>query len=103
MPWLIGSKRRNMCVAAIFYGAWCIYWIVITAFDIGDAGVAAHLALALTGIPTALVSLYLPNGSMLAVLVAATLGLIQWVLFTGWISGEPPVKLSTDQDEPDDL
>jgi hypothetical protein len=103
VPWLIGSKKRNMRVAAFFYGAWCIFWIVTAAFGIGEAREGAHLALAITGIPIALASLYLPHASMLGILVAAAAGLIQWVLFTGWISGEPPVKLSTDQDEPDDL
>lgn len=92
-----------MRVAAFFYGAWCIFWIVTAAFGIGEAREGAHLALAITGIPIALASLYLPHASMLGILVAAAAGLIQWVLFTGWISGEPPVKLSTDQDEPDDL
>ncbi len=62
------------------YGAWVILNIVITVFQIGDAGVNAHLALIFTGLPTSLLSLLAPHGTLVAVLIAGVLGLAQWSL-----------------------
>jgi len=72
-----------MSRAAIFtaagYGAWVIVNVFITVLQIGDAGVNAHLALLFTAPPASLLSLLLPNGTLLAVVAAAALGLAQWV------------------------
>jgi len=38
------------------------------------------LALMVTGLPISLLSLYLPNGSLVAVLTAGLLGWVQWVV-----------------------
>jgi hypothetical protein len=92
-----------MRIAAFFYGAWCIFWTATALTNIGEAREGAHLVLALTGAPAALASLYLQHASMLGTIAAGLLGLVQWVLVTGWISGEPPVVLSTSKDTNDDL
>jgi hypothetical protein len=61
------------------YSAWVILCVVMTVFHIGDGGTAAHLALVFTGPPAAILSLYLPNGSLIGVSAAGVLGLAQWV------------------------
>jgi hypothetical protein len=72
-----------MSRAAVFtaggYGAWVVLCVLITVLQIGDAGVNAHLALLFTAPPTSLLSLLLPNGTLLAVLAAGALGIAQWV------------------------
>ena len=76
--------------AALFYGAWCIFWILAAAANVGETRIGAHLVLALTGVPSSLVSLYLPHASTLGIVVAAALGLAQWVMVAGWVSGDRP-------------
>jgi hypothetical protein len=72
-----------MSRAAIFtaagYGAWVVLCVLITVLQIGDAGVNAHLALLFTAPPASLISLFLPNGTLLAVLAAGALGMAQWI------------------------
>jgi hypothetical protein len=63
------------------YGLWVLVNVFLTYFDIGDGGVASHLALLWTGAPASLLSLALPNGSLLGVLGAGVLGGVQWSLF----------------------
>ena len=60
--------------------------VLITVFDIGDAGVSAHLGLLFTGFPLSLLSLWLPNGTIVGVLGAGALGLIQWLGVTKLLS-----------------
>jgi hypothetical protein len=43
-----------------------------------EYGVASHLWLIISGLPSSLLSLTLPSGSLSAVLVAATLSWFQW-------------------------
>nr|BAJ06854.1 hypothetical protein [uncultured bacterium] len=72
--------KKGLSLFLLGYGAWIVLNIVITVFKVGDAGANAHLALTVTGLPISLLSLSLPNGSLVAVLVAGLLGLVQWVL-----------------------
>jgi len=69
---------RVTILVAAGYLAWVVVCVFITVLKIGDAGVNAHLALVFTGLPSALLSLVLPNGTLLAVLVAGLLGIVQW-------------------------
>ena len=98
MPRISAPKRRSMRIAAFFYGAWCIVWLLAAVTNVGEARIGAHLVLSLTGLPSALASLYLPHASMLGTVVAAALGWAQWVIVAGWVSGDPPVKLSAGQE-----
>jgi hypothetical protein len=77
---------RIPILIATGYAAWVVVCVLITVLKIGDAGANAHLALIFTGLPSALLSLIIPNGTLLAVLVAGTLGLIQWVAVAELIS-----------------
>lgn len=73
------------------YGLWVILNIAITVFEISDAGVNGHLSLVFTGLPGSLLSLFLPHGSLVAVIVAGLLGLLQWgfvARFWGNLRGE---------------
>lgn len=72
--------KKGLRLFLLGYGAWIVVNIIIAVFQIGDAGANAHLALMFTGLPTSLLSLYLQNGSLLAVFVAGMLGLLQWAL-----------------------
>jgi hypothetical protein len=71
-------KRRALLVVAVGYGLWTLLAVFITMFRIGDGGVSAHLGLLLTGFPLSLLSLWLPHGTMVGVLVAGVLGFVQW-------------------------
>ncbi len=62
--------KKTFVIVGGGYGAWVIFNILITIFNIGDAGVNAHLALLFTGLPTSLLSLLVPHGSLMAVLIA---------------------------------
>ena len=62
------------------YGVWLLLNIAITILQIGDGGVNAHLALIFTGFPASLLSLLAPHGSLVGVLIAGALGLVQWGL-----------------------
>ncbi len=103
MPWLTPSKRRHIRMAIAIYGAWAFAWVVYGAFCNGEAQIGAHLVLTLTGIPLSFASWYLPHASMLAIVVAAGLGLLQWALVTAWLSGTPPVVLSSSKEAKSDL
>jgi hypothetical protein len=70
--------------------------IAVAELNIGDGGVGSHLALAFTGMPSSLLSLYLPNGSMVATITAAILGFVQWVAVVAWWSTDEPVKVKDD-------
>lgn len=72
--------KKGFRLFLLGYGAWIVVNIIITVLKIGDAGANAHLALMFTGLPTSLFSLYLQNGSLVAVLAAGVLGLVQWAL-----------------------
>lgn len=68
---------------AKFYGAWALSLFVIAALGNsfsghGEYGVSTHLWLTITGLPLALLSWYVPNGTALGVLVAGLIGTIQW-------------------------
>ena len=89
------AEIRNAKAVAYIYGAWCLFCLVIAILNIGDGAVGAHLALAFTGMPLSLVSLYLPNASLQAAVVAAILGWIQWVTLVAWWSADDP-KASDD-------
>jgi len=64
------------------YAAWVVVCVLITVLKIGDAGANAHLALIFTGLPSALLSLIIPNGTLSAVLAAGLLGIVQWAAVT---------------------
>lgn len=72
--------KKGFRLFLLGYGAWIALNIFITVFKIGDAGANAHLALMFTGLPISLLTLYLQAGSLVAVLVAGLLGMIQWAL-----------------------
>ena len=72
--------KKGLSLLLLIYGAWICINILITVLKIGDAGANAHLALMFTGLPISLLSLYLPNGSLAAVLTAGLLGLVQWLV-----------------------
>ncbi|MDR2188174.1 MAG: hypothetical protein LBE62_08995 [Azonexus sp.] len=78
-------NRASLIVLA-GYGSWVLFAVFITIFRIGDAGVSAHLGLLFTGFPLSLLSLWLPNGTILGVLGAGALGLIQWLGVTKFFS-----------------
>ena len=81
---------RNTRAVAIVYGAWCLFWVVGALVNIGELRISAHLALAFTGMPLALASLYMPNASMGAIITAAVLGLAQWAALVAWWSTDEP-------------
>ncbi len=64
----------------LLYSGWVLWWLAITYFDVGDAGVPGHIWLVITGFPLSLVSLLLPHGLLSSVLAAGILGAIQWWL-----------------------
>jgi hypothetical protein len=70
-------------IVATIYGIWVCFWLAIAIYGAlftthGEFGVSAHLWLILTGLPISLLSLEVPNGSVLGVLVAGIFGLLQW-------------------------
>jgi hypothetical protein len=71
-------KRRALLVILI-YGGFALLALAVAASDPKLYMVDAHLTLLATGIPSSLLSLYLPHGSALGMVAAAVLGLIQWV------------------------
>ena len=71
---------RATFIVGITYTAWVVLAILGTVFNIGDGGVAAHLTLVFTGLPTSILSLYVPNGTLLGVIVAGALGCVQWIV-----------------------
>ena len=99
MPRLSTAKLKSMRVTAYAYGAWCVFWLLVAAIAGGEIQKGAHPLLAMTGMPMALVSLYMQHGSFAASSVAAMLGLVQWVVVAAWIGGNPPVHLSTPGDK----
>lgn len=99
VPRLSTVKMKSMRVTAYAYAAWCVFWLVAAAMAGGEIQKGAHPLLAMTGMPMALVSLYMQHGSLAASSVAAVLGLVQWVVVAAWIGGDPPVRLSTPGDE----
>ena len=69
---------------AKLYGGWSLLWLCCAGYGVlftnhGEFGVSAHLWLIISGLPLSLLSLQImPNGSVLAVLVAGLIGLLQW-------------------------
>ena len=68
---------------AKFYGAWALALLAIAALGNsfsghGEYGVSTHLWLTITGLPLSLLSWYVPNGTVLGVLVAGLIGTAQW-------------------------
>jgi hypothetical protein len=92
VPSIPGAVRRNVRGVAIVYGVWCLFWIVPALFNIGESTITGHLALAITGMPLALASLYLPNGTVQGLLMAAVLGLGQWTALVAWWSTDEVEK-----------
>jgi hypothetical protein len=78
--------KRNARITVYVYGAWSLLWIGVALSTVADARVGAHLWLLFTGTPLALLSLYLPHGSLQAIVAAGLLGLIQWVPVIAWWS-----------------
>lgn len=65
---------------AIYYGVWVLFCMLWALTGFGDSK-AAHLYLALTGLPLALLSLHIiPNGTLIATFAAGLIGLLQWCL-----------------------
>jgi len=71
---------------AIYYGAWAALWVAVAFFGNtfaghGEYGLTAQFVLSLTGLPFALLSWHFRfDGSAAATLMAAVIGLLQWVL-----------------------
>jgi len=68
---------------AKWYGAWALALLAIAALGNsfsghGEYGVSTHLGLTITGLPLSLLSWYIPNGTVLGVLVAGLIGTAQW-------------------------
>ena len=72
--------NKGLLILILVYGLWILINILITVLKIGDAGVNAHLSLIFTGLPSSLLSLLLPHGTLIAAIVAGLLGLAQWAL-----------------------
>ena len=89
---MVSSVKKNARAVAYVYGAWCLLWVVLALFDVAESRISGHIALAITGMPMALASLYLPNGSLQAIVVAALLGLGQWVGLVAWWSTDYPER-----------
>ncbi len=70
---------RRIKVALAVYGIWVVGWLCAAGIFGSEFRIATHLLLALTGMPSSLLSLYLPHSSLLAIAVAGSLGLLQWV------------------------
>ena len=70
--------NRTTLIVTVGYGLWVVLCVLLTAFNIGDSGVASHLALIFTGPPASILSLYLPNGTLAGVIAAGLLGWTQW-------------------------
>lgn len=86
--------RPSTKKVAIVYGIWVLVCLVWSASGFGDSG-AAHLHLAVTGLPLAFYSLsFTQHGSFLGALVAGAIGWLQWCLiieiysrFAAWSDG----------------
>jgi len=65
------------------YGGWSLLWLAVAAWGNtfsghGEFGISSHLILAFTGLPLGLLSLHVPNGTILGVAVAGAIGTAQW-------------------------
>ena len=89
---MVSSVKKNARAVACVYGAWCLLWIILAMSNVADSRISGHLVLAITGMPLSLASLYLPNGSIHATVVAALLGLGQWVGLVAWWSTDYPER-----------
>jgi hypothetical protein len=93
VPSLAAVIKRSTRAVAYVYGGWCALWLIAAFLNVAEARIGAHLVLAATGMPSSLVSLYLPHASMQGIVAAAVLGLTQWVALVAWWStDEPDVK-----------
>jgi hypothetical protein len=80
---------RATLIVGITYSAWVAFAILVTVLNIGDGGVGAHLALICTGLPTSILSLYVPNGTLPGVIAAGVLGCAQWLVLAAVVSRYP--------------
>lgn len=69
---------RTAKIGIAIFAIWAISWCLVGAVGSGEARIGAHLWLALTGAPLALLSFHLPSASLIAVVSAAVLGTTQW-------------------------
>ncbi|MCL2020640.1 MAG: hypothetical protein FWG81_00670 [Betaproteobacteria bacterium] len=60
------------------YCGWSMLWLDVAFFGHGEYDVSVHLILIFTGLPLALLSLQVPNGTVPGVAVAGAIGTIQW-------------------------
>lgn len=89
---MVGSVRKNARATAYVYGAWCLLWLILAFIDVAESRISGHLVLAFTGMPLAAASLLLPSASLPAIVVAALLGLGQWVGLVAWWSTDYPER-----------
>jgi hypothetical protein len=64
-----------------------VYYISTGSAAAGEVQGGAHMALVVTGLPSSLMSLMLPHGSLAAILLAGVLGIVQWALFIRFVTG----------------
>jgi hypothetical protein len=69
---------RSAKIGIAIFAAWALAWCIVGAVGSGEARIGAHLWLAFTGAPMALLSLHLPSASIIAIFFAAMLGTAQW-------------------------
>ena len=75
---MVGAVPRLVKLVAGCYAIWVALNIIMAVFNIGDGGVNAYLCLLFTGPPASLLSLYMKSATLPAVVIAGTLGLLQW-------------------------
>ena len=79
------SVHRAAKKVAKWYGTWALALLAIAVLGNyfsgnGEYGVSTHLWLTITGLPLSLLSWYVPNGTVLGVLVAGLIGTAQWTV-----------------------
>jgi hypothetical protein len=77
---------RATFIVGITYSAWVVFAILLTVLNIGDGGIGAHLALIFTGLPSSILSLYVPDGTLCGVIAAGVLGCAQWIVLAAALS-----------------
>ena len=70
---------RRIVIIGGSYLIWTLIWMFVAYGGDGHASEDAHLYLIVTGAPLAILSLALPNGSVLAIAAAGLLGTVQWI------------------------
>lgn len=69
---------RAALLAAGIFGTWALVWCIVGVVGNPDWQLGAHLWLAFTGAPAALLALNLKSASTVAIFTAAVLGTVQW-------------------------